>query len=1008
MKTASAVPGFLIILVIAAGGVPENKRIVRIGPEMVNPLAASRDTDGSVYALDGGAPKQPARVFRMAATNRPEIFSQQFPSPRAPGGLMAWRGTVLLEASPEAWELRDTDGNGKADQSRVLLKGLGTDPTRWEHGLTGAVRGPDGRFYWAVGDAGVDATAREGYPLTLPDAGCVIRCNPDGSALEIYAHGLRDVRQLAFDEFGNLFGIDQVPGPVEYGRLLYIAEKADYGWRSYYGDRKKGWNPWRDEILTRGPEHPATVMPSTTGYSGKPASGLVAMPGGGLLVVPIPAAEPIRLRIVESGAGFRVDDEMTLETGIAASYALSASDGGLLLLGSPTHAPDNRGMFRWQSFGKTTRSKVSIPKSPAAQASVEELLARLAHDDEIVRADAQWELVARPETTARLLQAAIELKDRPLPLAHVLWALSCRRVFDRPLFLELIHSKQPEVRLQAVRWAGGMNAGVAEDLIPILQDPSLRVRYHAAMALGKTHSPDALEPLLTMLAENDNRDPWLQHAGVIALRGYWLADVLRIAREHPSAAVRLAAVASVADRAPERLSALRQEPDPGVRAETIRAMYQAKLPPNGPDRESSAAKLAWLLFNDAKDLTPGATRRALAAARLSPDHFSGDLLVKFIGNPNQSEGLRVEALKLLATWNIALKVDPLDGRPREIGKGKPIDRDLAGLLGSLIYGRSPALAAAARETATAMKIEPAGSIPRALVEATDANMPVNQRILAMELLARNRRAAFKDVLERLLRDGNTEIRFAAARLAIHMDPDQVAEFSGKILSSSSSIAELRQALALLMQTYSDEVIPILISCLDAAAHDRWPTEATLELMDSAEKTLDSIPDVKLAKSLAEFQAHLRTRLGKLAPFAGGLSGGDATRGRDIFENYLTARCMDCHQGKAEAEGLVPKLDHIGAAGRLFILESLVLPGEHLERAYATITVTRRNGSVVTGSLRMETSSSLTLKKPDGSEEVVNVSDIVARTAPVSPMPSSDQRLTGKQIRDLVEYLSGRQ
>lgn len=42
-----------------------------------------------------------------------------------PNGVMAWRDGVLISAAPDVLFARDTNGDGKADEVKVLLTGFG-------------------------------------------------------------------------------------------------------------------------------------------------------------------------------------------------------------------------------------------------------------------------------------------------------------------------------------------------------------------------------------------------------------------------------------------------------------------------------------------------------------------------------------------------------------------------------------------------------------------------------------------------------------------------------------------------------------------------------------------------------------------------------------------------------------------------------------------------------------------------------------------------------------------
>ncbi|WP_018619587.1 DUF7133 domain-containing protein [Spirosoma luteum] len=104
----------------------------------------------------------------------------------------------------------DKNGDGVADgPSRPLiehisnptfLKSRGTD-----HATNGIRMGIDGWIYIAVGDFGFhDAVDRSGKKLTMLGGG-VVRVRPDGTGMEVYTHGMRNIYDVAIDPFMNMF-----------------------------------------------------------------------------------------------------------------------------------------------------------------------------------------------------------------------------------------------------------------------------------------------------------------------------------------------------------------------------------------------------------------------------------------------------------------------------------------------------------------------------------------------------------------------------------------------------------------------------------------------------------------------------------------------------------------------------------------------------------------------------------------------------------------------------------
>lgn len=97
---------------------------------------------------------------------------------------------------------KDQDGVADADP-KVLIKRLsnakyiqerGTD-----HATNGIRMGIDGWIYIAVGDFGFhNATGADGKKLTNLGGG-VLRVRPDGTEMELYTHGLRNIYDVAID-----------------------------------------------------------------------------------------------------------------------------------------------------------------------------------------------------------------------------------------------------------------------------------------------------------------------------------------------------------------------------------------------------------------------------------------------------------------------------------------------------------------------------------------------------------------------------------------------------------------------------------------------------------------------------------------------------------------------------------------------------------------------------------------------------------------------------------------
>ena len=136
--------------------------------------------------------------------------------------------------------LRDSDQDGVADGPPVhLVKEISTRKFNQARGVdhtTNGIRmGIDGWIYVAIGDFGfVDATGTDGTKLTMYGGG-IIRVRPDGTEMEAYAHGLRNIYDVAIDPFMNLFTRGNTNDGGGWNmRFIHEVQTGQYGYPTLF------------------------------------------------------------------------------------------------------------------------------------------------------------------------------------------------------------------------------------------------------------------------------------------------------------------------------------------------------------------------------------------------------------------------------------------------------------------------------------------------------------------------------------------------------------------------------------------------------------------------------------------------------------------------------------------------------------------------------------------------------------------------------------------------------
>jgi quinoprotein glucose dehydrogenase len=352
-------------------------------------------------------------------------------------GILYHDGWVYVTVAPDLVRLRDTNDDGVADEREVVAHGFGMHIAYAGHDMHGPRIGPDGRIYWSIGDKGVNVTSKEDVKWFYPHEGCVLRCEPDGSGFEVFAHGLRNVQEIAFDDFGNMFGVDNdadLPGEKE--RFVYITERSDSGWRCghQYQKAESRWmrdGIWKALPVAAGVSLPLFHTPPLANYSNGPA-GLIHEPGtalgaslrGHFILDQFPSGQMTAFQIVPSGTTFAMKSERLIHTGTMGIGLALAPTGELIVADWDGGYPlDEKGAiwFADDPTGKNSTERLETARLIRAgfdDAGVE----LLSHPDQRVRLGTQFSLVKRGDFKA-LEAVASNPRAKQLARIHAIWGL---------------------------------------------------------------------------------------------------------------------------------------------------------------------------------------------------------------------------------------------------------------------------------------------------------------------------------------------------------------------------------------------------------------------------------------------------------------------------------------------------------------------------------------------------------------------------------------------------------
>ncbi|MBN8248552.1 MAG: PQQ-dependent sugar dehydrogenase [Verrucomicrobia bacterium] len=994
-------------------------------------------------------------------------------------GVLAQGSNVWFTCIPDLWQFDAASTAGPnapigehpgvpPQNAQRLHHGFGVHIAYGGHDMHGLIRGPDGRLYFSIGDRGATVTTREGRVLSAPDTGSVFRCEPDGSALEIFATGLRNPQELAFDEFGNLWTGDNNGDGGDQARWTLVLEGADYGWTIGWQ-----WLPrmgaWNSERLwqTRESNTAAYLVPPVAhvghgpaGIAYYPGTGLGAEFEGAFVYADFPGG--IRtFRVEPDGAFFR----MASASGTTAAPAAWLQDnsvtnftGKLLWNLSPVDVtfPPFGGVIvaDWvEGWEKTGKGRLWWIQDPALAhsttiADTRRLLAEgmagrpesecselLGHRDMRVRLNAQWELASRGLPAWNPLAEVALRGTNPRARRHAIWGLG--------QILRNAEGRTPQVEL--LDW---------NRLLPLLESPDAEVRAHAARLFGEARFANAQRALWRLITDANAR---VAAQAILAGRDLWHGVVSKAGLR-----VRLSWRHRLYEALPSRLQELVPNPgadfilhvpeqelvqavvrhggeDPVLRhalvqfyAEFLRTYRwgapeaaSEMLPPGSPKDLQLALLLAQRSLDDpgtAASLTNRNPQLVLEAARAIHDRpieaAMPDLAALLDGAPGYSllrqskdmpPGLKFTGNEWL-TWVLHRSVNA------------------AFRLGGTTNATRLALLAVQDAVPDSVRIEALSALgdwgrppsvdrvvglhrpipardPGPAREALAGAWPELESIAPLLVLT-----AALDAVEALEWTGRAA---ALDALESHADLAIRTEVGRrKAARAVVPVGDLREQLVSGSLSERQEALQALAGSADPAA-----TGALDEI--SGKWTRGEWPPA-LALDLMEALARRRPGHPVLVAWTNSwrsddpiaadrlaLEGGNSLRGRRLFAERAEWGCQRCHRLGGEGGEVGPPLDGLGhRRGREHVLRSILHPNDAIAEGFETAVVTRRDGSVAIGVVKADRPDTLELETPEEGRVVIQKAEIESRERGLSTMPDGlGDLMTPRELRDLIEALT---
>lgn len=930
---------------------------IAVEPEVTDPVSACFDADGRLYVVEMRGYPYPqdvpsGRVRRLEDRDGDGSYEHAvtfLDGLSWPTSVVPYDGGVFVAVAPDILYARDDDGDGKADQKKVMFSGFGHENVQAL--LNGLHWGPDGWIYGvAAGNGG------EIKNLSRPDDKPVLvrgrdfRFKPNGSAFEAISGGGQFGH--SFDDWGHRF----VCNNSNHIRQIVLPSR--------YLERNR---------------HLAAPAPLID----------IAVEGGAAPVFRISPPEPWRVVRTRQRAADPAFRKKAAPSELHASGFFTSATGVTIYRGS-AYPPEYRGnAFVGDVGGNLVHRKVLEPDGPIFKAT------RADKGREFLASTDNWfrpvNLANSPDGTLLVLDMYRETIEHPWSIPEPIKKhLDLTSGHDRGRIYE-IRPKGFQRRADRPAYSKADSL----DLVKVLSDPDAWRRETAQRLLIERGKPSSeVEKALHDLAR-DTDQPALGRVHAL-----WTLDVLGELTPEDIGSNAQDDVPGLREQSarlwetflkddPENigpLADLASDPDAMVRLQAAFSLGDARgakaldalaeiARRDGANRWTRVAVLSGLAGR------AGEFAEILAQEQVFGKKESGPLLLglaELVGAENQPEEV-ASFVKRFAASGSGSKA----ARPHDVltAVGRGLSRS-GGSLRTLLNGPL-------RDD-----LEPIFAQAAKTVEGTG---PVAARVEAAKLTGLGPEQSALAVLPDLLSPREpVALQLAALQaLAPIKSPEVGVAIVGHWRSLGPSVrreaAEVMLARADRAQALLDALEGGIIARgdLDPARLTQLQNYPKAEVKTRASKLLGQTARADRAPVVARYQAALN----------GDIS---AERGRAVFRKT----CSTCHKAEGQGQDVGPDLATVTGRSPEDLVLHILDPNREVLPNYLSYNIETSDGRILSGIIASESADALTLKRAEGASDVVPRDHIEAiASSGLSLMPEGlENDIDPQSMADLVAYL----